>query len=149
MDKELILKTLQESTLPEPAQKRLGEREFKDDTELRTVIESEVAYLKEAATPLAPVVLSEAEVKAAVKSLPTAAQKRLGEAQYKDRDELSAAVTAEIAYLKEVSGSGKPLVPQSQSQSQPVSLEERNKAKDDVIESYFGGRPAVTPLKGA
>lgn len=153
MDKTLILKMLEESGLPEPAQKRLEVREYKDESELKTVIESEVAYLKEATTPpqTEPVLLAEADVKAtlAKTQLPAASQKRLAEAQYKDAAALDAAVKAEVAYLKEVTQSGKPLVPQSQAQNgdRPKTLAETNKTVDDLLTRRFGG--VVAKAKGA
>ena len=41
-------------------------------------------------------------------TLPEAAQKRLAEAEFKDKAEVEAAITAEVAYLKTITGSGKP-----------------------------------------
>lgn len=41
-------------------------------------------------------------------SLPEAAQKRLAEAEYEDGAEVEAAITAEVEYLKTITGSGKP-----------------------------------------
>ena len=41
-------------------------------------------------------------------TLPEAAQKRLAEAEYKDKAEVEAAITAEVSYLKTITGSGKP-----------------------------------------
>jgi hypothetical protein len=41
-------------------------------------------------------------------TLPEAAQKRLAEAEYKDKAEVETAITAEVAYLKTITGSGKP-----------------------------------------
>ena len=88
----------------------------------------------------APVVLSEAEVNAALSKtrLPPIMQKALKATQYESADKLSEAIKAAVEELKESLGSGRP-VAQPVTQSAPVALEEINKRKDAVNKKYLGG----------
>jgi len=98
-----------------------------------------------AVTP--PVLLAEAEVKTelAATTLPAPSQKRLAEGKYPDKAALEAAVASEIAYLKEVTGSGKPVMPKSAVTGQPATLAEVNKRVDAVLDKTFG--PARVPAQ--
>ncbi len=90
----------------------------------------------------APVLLSEADVKAALdkSKLPEPARQRLAEKQFKDQAELDAAVNEEIAYVKAVTGSGKPVTSSSGAARTPRSttLAESNKVIDSILEESFG-----------
>lgn len=98
----------------------------------------------------APVALAEAEVKTALAAttLPAPSQKRLVAQPFKDKAELDAAVASEVAYLKEVIGSGKPLMPKSPSGDKPASLAEVNQRVDSTLDRFFGApRQAVNVKK--
>lgn len=103
------------------------------------------------ATPpvAAPAPLAEADVRTALAAttLPAPSQKRLTEQAYPDRAALDTAVVAEIAYLKEVTGSGKPVMPASASGDKPATLAETNKRVDQTLDHFFG--PSRAPAQAA
>lgn len=148
MDRNKIIELLGKSALPEAARKRLAEREYADEAALSTAITAESDYLKALAevaspeTPAAPVTLAEADVKAALAKLPIPSQKRLAEGKYKDKAELETVIKAEISYLKEVTGSGKPVTAPAAAfgngGTRPKTLAETNKTVDAVVARGFG-----------
>jgi len=73
--------------------------------ETRETVLSEAGQEQEAPKPLAG---DAVEVLLKASSLPGAAQKRLAEAEYKGEVEVKTAITAEVEYLKTITGSGKP-----------------------------------------
>ena len=156
MDKATILDVLSKSALPEAARKRLGEADYADGAALDTAIQSELNYLKalaEVAAPAAqPVELAEIDVQSALNNstLPQPSRARLAERKWKNQTELNAAITGEVAYLKEVTGSGRPVtVPAAQiSNGQPKRLSETNKIVDHILENRFG-TPARSAHQGA
>lgn len=148
MDKNKIVELLGKSALPEAARKRLAEREYADEAALNTAIATESDYIKALAevaspeTPAAPVTLAEADVKGilAKTTLPIPSQKRLAEGEYKDKAALETAVKTEISYLKEVTGSGKPVTAPAAAfgETRPKTLAETNKTVDAVVSRGFG-----------
>lgn len=82
--------------------------------------------------------LAEADVKAklAEQKLPAAVQLRLAERQYADAAALDAAISAEIAYLKEVTGSGKPLTFAEVAPAAPLSTRAREQNVRRVLARY-------------
>ena len=58
----------------------------------------------------APAMLDQEKVKELMQAtnLPSAAKAKLSEAEYADEDEAQAAIAAEVAYVKQLTGSGKP-----------------------------------------
>jgi hypothetical protein len=94
--------------------KEKQEREEQEKQEKAPVGESQEAVLSEAGQEEQeapkPTYLDGDAVEGFLKasSLPEAAQKRLAEAEYKDKAEVTAAITAEVEYLKTITGSGKP-----------------------------------------
>jgi hypothetical protein len=90
-----------------------------------------------------PTRLSEVEVTAlleAEKRLPAVSRVRLAEGQYKDAAEVSAAATKELAYLKDILGSGQPFglgaAPPAPKKSPAEALAEANAALDAVNKKY-------------
>jgi len=90
------------------------------ETDLEEAEEVTISEQEEPETP-APVKLAEDEVSKALDgtNLPDASKKRLVESDYLTKAELDAAIVAEIAYVKEVTGSGKVF---GQGGSTPVEL---------------------------
>lgn len=122
MDKEQVKRLLSESDLPQDVQKRLVGVEYKNEEAVKEAI---LAEAKPKVEPkVEPVVepkvepkvepavtyLAEAKVKEALEAskLPKQAQVRLTEGEYLDEEALKAAVDAERAYIKELTGSGRP-----------------------------------------
>ena len=64
-------------------------------------------------------------------TLPGAAQKRLAEAEYKSEAVVRAAITAEVAYLKTITGSGKPF-----GQGGGLALEAQRISEDDIQKKF-------------
>ena len=95
------------ATPPEPVAVAISESETAEPPASELLPAEQTA--ENAAEP-APVTLSESEVKAVLDSrrLPLAAYKRLAEGSYSDAAALETAITAEIAYITELTGSGKP-----------------------------------------
>lgn len=85
-----------------------------------------------------PTLLSEADVTALLKEdagLPEASRERLSKGQYTDKDKLQEAIVAEKAYIKQLTGSGKPAgLGESAAASaiQSVPLAERRKSLDAI-----------------
>jgi len=88
------------------------EKQEQEEQEEAPVTETQETVLSEAGQEEqeAPKPLDGDAVKGFLKasSLPGAAQKRLAEAEYEDEGEVKAAITAEVEYLKAITGSGKP-----------------------------------------
>lgn len=152
MNKEKIVELLGKSALPEAARKRLALAEYADEAALNTAITAESDYLKALAevaspeTPATPVALAEADVVAALAktTLPQPSRKRLSEHEYRDRAALDVAVKGEIAYLKEVTGSGRPVTAPAASigADRPRTLAETNQTVDSIVSRTFGMREA-------
>lgn len=150
MNKEKILELLGKSVLPEAARKRLALAEYADEAALATAITAETDYLKDLAevaspeTQAQPVALAEADVVAALAktTLPQPSRKRLAEHEYKTNAELESAVKGEIAYLKEITGSGRPVTAPAASigAARPRTLAETNKTVDAIVSNAFGMR---------
>lgn len=75
----------------------------------------------------------------AASKLPKASQNRMSERTFETREQLSEAITAEIEYIKEISGSGKPFgMSESESTApKPVNMAEVEKRKDEVNQKHF------------
>ena len=73
-------------------------------------------------------------------NLPKASKARLSERGYADEAELEAAVEAEIAYVKEITGSGKPFGMSGGPQSQEPPTEEQGEKRFNRIMREVGGR---------
>jgi hypothetical protein len=97
--------------------------------------------------PPAPAMLEPEKVQELVEatSLPDAAKAKLSEAEYADEDEARAAIAAEVAYVKELTGSGKPFAQGAGSapEHKPRSAEESdadwNRILTEVGMPYLGG----------
>lgn len=94
--------------------------------------------------PAKPAPLSEAAVSDVLNAahLPEASKARIREQQWLSEYDLKTAVTAEINYIKAITGSGK--VPAGSGGEAPVqeaSLEEVNKRKD-AVNAKFLGKPS-------
>jgi len=93
-----------------------------------------------------PTPLSEAAVGDILSAahLPEASKARIREQQWLGEYELKTAVTAEINYIKAITGSGKvPAGSGGEAAVQEVGLEEVNKRKDAVNAKFLGNRPRV------
>lgn len=93
--------------------------------------------------PETPVNLEEAEIVKIISAstLPDASKRRLAKLAYATEQELAEAVSSEIAYLKEATGSGQ-VVGMGETQKQPVKQynpEAVAEAADRVNKKYFGG----------
>lgn len=94
--------------------------------------------------PAEPTKLSELEVTTlleAEKRLPAASRVRLAERQYANGDAVQAAITGELAYLKEVMGSGQPFALGSSPVASPKTPTERLAEADaalDAVSRKFG-----------
>jgi len=67
---------------------------------------------------------------------------RLATGLYENQQELEKAVAAEVAYLKEVTGSGRPFgvgVSESANKPQSVSVTERNERLSAINKKHLGG----------
>jgi len=124
-------------TESEPAPIQVTEDNMADTV----VVETPVVEVK---PPVEPVVtfLTEVQVLEVLKEsrLPEVAQKRLTKVQFSKKEDVLVAVEIERAYLQEVTESGK-VFGMGESQAPPekkVDLEAVGKAKDAVIEKYFG-----------
>ena len=104
-----------------------------------------VAPVAEAVTtpaPAEPTRLSEVEVTAlleAEKRLPAASRARLAEGQYKDGEAVKAIITKELAYLKDLLGSGQPFglgAPKQPEKSPTDRIAEADAALDKVNKKY-------------
>lgn len=106
----------------------------------------EEAVLKEGGSsdaPATPTPLSEAAVSDILSAahLPEASKARIREQQWLNEYELKTAVTAEIDYIKAITGSGKvPAGSGGEAPVQEVGLEEVNKRKDAVNAKFLGNR---------
>lgn len=100
----------------------------------------QISETQPATAPAAPIALAEADVKAAIEKLPAPVQKRLAGRQYADAAALKEAIESEIAYLKEVTSSGKPFqveaAPASDAPARPLA--EVNKTKDAINKKFLG-----------
>jgi hypothetical protein len=112
MDKEQIEKLLSESDLSQEAQERLAGAEYEDEEAVKEAILAEAKATETGGDdkPKPVTYLAEAEIKELLEAsrLPPQAQERLAGGQYLDADALKAAVEQERAYIKELTGSGKP-----------------------------------------
>ena len=117
--------------------------EVVETPETETVAPVEEVAAKTAPAP-EPTRLSEIEVTAlleAEKRLPAASRVRLAEGQYEDGEKVGEAITKELAYLKEVVGSGKPFALGDTPPAPPKTFEERlaeaNKRLDNVNRKWL------------
>lgn len=90
-------------------------------------------------------VLTEAEVKAVLEksSLPSTSQQRLAETAYKNASELEEAIKAEKTYVKELTGSGKPIGmgnTKPLDELSPEETEEKRKARFNRIMREVGAK---------
>jgi hypothetical protein len=76
--------------------------------------------------------LAESDVQAALgeSNLPDASKERLANAQYADADVLQAAITAEVAYVKKLTGSGRPFAQGASQVTQPEPRTEEEKVAE-------------------
>jgi len=116
-----------------------------DPTATQTAGAAQTVVIQESAPAAAPVapapqVLAEADVKAELTktNLPAAAQTRLAARTYADEKALQEAIDGEIAYLKEITGSGKPLNFEPPAPTPAPSLAETNKRVEAVLTKYWG-----------
>lgn len=104
----------------------------------------------DAAAGAADAVAAASEVAASVaaevakSSLPATAKARLGAAKYATLAEAQTAITAEVAYLKTITGSGQPHnpAPAALAEAQPVNLAERAAVSNHILDGVLGKRPA-------
>lgn len=99
--------------------------------------------IAESETPATPTFLTEADVIAALKEtkLPAASVNRLKANAYTTKAALGSAIAAEVAYLKEVTGSGQPVNGfNTPPQGQSVSLAEVQKAQDAINAKFLHTR---------
>lgn len=110
-----------------------GQREEQEGTEETWLSESNVASI-----------LADAK-------LPDAAKERLGTAQYGSKDALKEAVQSEADYLTKITSAGKPkqLRGKRPSETQPVSLAERETAQAAVNAKWLGTRARKQEVKDA
>lgn len=82
--------------------------------------------------------LAESEVKALLETsrLPQQAQGRLAEAQYLDVEALKTAIEAERAYIKEITGSGKPFAHGQAAQAAQLSEADYETAYKDILRRH-------------
>ena len=87
----------------------------------------------------APAMLAQEKVKELVQAtnLPEAAKTKLLEAEYADEDEAQVAIEAEVAYIKEVTGSGKPFA-QGAGESPPEQTARTVEESDADFERILG-----------
>jgi hypothetical protein len=120
----------------------------KVEVKVQTPVAETVAPVAEAVTtpaPAEPTKLSEVEVTAlleAEKRLPAASRVRLAEGQYKDGEEVKSTITKELAYLKDLLGSGQPFAlgaPKQPEKSYTDRLAEAEAGLDKVNQKYFHG----------
>lgn len=87
--------------------------------------------------------LSEAEIKAilAESNLPAVAKNRMAQARFENEEAVREAITREIAYLKEVTGSGKPFAQGTSSEPEPAQMSEaeRTEAFNEIMR-HVGAR---------
>jgi len=102
-----------------------------------------------AAAPAVPAVLAEADVLRALNAsaLPATDRALLARITWKDAAELSEAITAQMAHVKELSGSGRPAgLGGAQAPAQPAELSEADRIKRfNVIMDEIGARPVPVP----
>jgi hypothetical protein len=91
------------------------------------VVEEATFKEEETEEPQAPVFLSESEVQELLDetNLPDASKARLAEGQYADEDGARGAIKAEIAYVKELTNSGKPSGMGGAAQPKPLTEDEK------------------------
>jgi hypothetical protein len=97
--------------------------------------------------PAEIVVLNEAAVAAilAESSLPDAAKSRLQAAEYEDEDAVKEAVSAEVKYLKEITGAGKPVM---HGDRETVQNEPMSEAEDNAEWDRIRMRHSLAPIYG-
>lgn len=90
--------------------------------------------------PPEPVCLSESEVTALLEkaNLPKAAKERLAAEQFESAEALEKRIAAEVQYIKEVSGSGRPFGLAAAPVNNTADLAEVEKRKDAVNKKYLG-----------
>jgi hypothetical protein len=162
LGKNEVAAALEASGLPENVQTALAAAEYPDAAALLAAIiavqslksgetpeppaEEEPVPGDDDETPAAESELPEADIQAALAKtrLPEPARARLAGAKYRSLAELNAAVTAETAYLKSVTGSGRPVSPGKTQPAAPRTLAERDKTVDRVLDRHFasGRAPA-------
>jgi len=129
---ELEEALLQESTDDGPAPESVEEAET-GDTNVVAAEQQPVVHL------------DEAQVNDVLDAthLPDASKARMREQEWLTEYDLKTAVTAEINYIKAITGSGKPPSTPGGTTVQEVSLEEVNKRKDAVNAKYLRMNPRV------
>jgi hypothetical protein len=127
-----------EKAAVEEAEEKLTETTFKEQAEQEQ--EEEIQEQE-------PTFLSEADVSEALTktNLPQPSQRRLAEGRYQDEDALKKAIATEIAYVKELTGSGKPVQVKSKPFESTATLEEVQKKKDAVNQKWL--RTTVREVK--
>ncbi len=93
------------------------------------------------AAPVVPAKLAETAVRAGLEKsrLPKASQERLAVAEYADEAALEKAIAAEIAYVKELTASGKPFLMGESAAPQPVKVSEADLQKRlDAVDQRHG-----------
>jgi hypothetical protein len=116
--------------MSEEEQTTAQEQEQEEGAQEATLQEDSVTYL------------AESEVKAALEAsrLPRQAQSRLAEGQYLDAEALKAAVEAERAYVKELTGSGRPFAQGDTAPADATMSEAEYEAERDEIYRRHGVR---------
>ena len=135
MEKDQVKRLLSESDLPQDVQERLAGAEYENEEAVKEAILAEAKDGGDKPKPEPVVYLAEAEIKTLLEAsrLPRQAQGRLAEGQYLDVEALKTVVETERAYIKELTGSGKPFA-QGESASTDATMTEAeyDEAYDDI-----------------
>lgn len=107
-------------------------------------VPQEAPEAEEEPTEAAPQFMGEAEVVAFLKErkVKPVIANRLASGLYENQQELEEAVAAEVAYLKEVTGSGRPFgvgVSESANEPRSISVAERDEKLSAINKKYLGG----------
>ena len=122
--------------MPEENEGQKPEEEMAEDEEVQETTFSE----EENSDAPDPEMLTEEEVKGILDStkLPKASRERLVEAEYSDHELLQEAIKAEVAYVKELTGSGKPFAqgalapPENKPRTEEEKIERFNRTMREV-----------------
>jgi len=126
----LALAESEEVSMPEQSTEGTTEQEVPEEEMAEEATQTTFAEQEEPEAP-APEPLAAEKVKELVEAtnLPKAARAKLTEAQYGDEGEAQAAIQAEIAYIKELTGSGRPFAQGAGEAPQATPLSEEDKLR--------------------
>ena len=139
MEKDQVKQLLSESDLPQDVQERLVGVEYENEEAVKEAILAEAKDGGGKPKPEPVVYLAKAEIKTLLEAsrLPKQAQERLAEGQYLDVEALKTVVETERAYIKELTGSGKPFA-QGESASTDATMTEADYDKEynDILSRH-------------